>query len=152
MRTIDTLPFALALVLVSGCSLLHYGIFTSTLNEDITLELRQLSGSGTFNNPDSYKLAKGRTQRAVCQIAEVTALDASGRVLFRQVLPGFAPEWNGYQKQGERRIYYFVTRDGAYPIPVKWRENWREHQSEIIAGFDLKAARQKLVKMGALKE
>jgi len=132
--------------------LVHYGVFHSTLAEDITLEIRQLESSGKFEGPERYKLSAGKKQRAVCLIAEVTATDSSGRVLFQQVLPGFRPESDKWQKPGEREIYYLVTRDGAYPIPVGWRENWKEHQNEIIADFDVKAARQRLVREGMLRE
>ncbi len=131
---------------------MHYGVFNSTLTEDVTLEIRQLESSGKFEGAERYKLGAGKKKRAVCLIAEVTATDSSGHVLFRQVLPGFRPEWDKFVKPGDREIYYLVTRDGAYPIPVKWREIWKQHQDEIIADFDVKAARQRLVKMGILKQ
>jgi hypothetical protein len=140
------------LTLLAGCSLVRYGIFISTLSEDVTLEVRQLRGSGKFEGPERYKLGAGKTKRAVCLIAEMIATDSSENVLFQQVLPGFHPEYDKFQKPDEREIYYLVTRDGAYPIPVEWRENWKQHQKEIIEAFDVKAARQRLVKDGILKE
>ncbi|MCX6929716.1 MAG: hypothetical protein NT154_41860 [Verrucomicrobia bacterium] len=140
------------LTLLAGCILAHYGVFNSTLTEDVTLEIRQLQSSGKFEGPERYKLGAGKKKRAVCAIAEVTATDSSGHVLFQQVLPGFRPEWDKFQKPGDTEVYYLVTRDGAYPIPVEWRENWKQHQKEIIADFDVKAARRRLLKEGILKE
>jgi hypothetical protein len=151
MRIRITILASLILTLIAGCSLVHYGIFISTLSEDVTLEVRQLASSRKFEDPKQYKLGAGKRKRATSAIAEVTAKDASGHVLFQQVLPGFRPEWDAYQQPG-REIFYLVTRDGAYPIRTEWGENWKQHQKEIIADFDLKAARQWLLKEGILKE
>src|SRR5258707_1461850 len=123
--------------LVAGCSLVHYGIFDSTLTEDVTLEISQLTSNGKFEGRQRYKLLAGKKKRAVCLIAEVTATDSSGHMLFQQVLTGFRPESDRFQKPGDREIYYLVTRDGAYAIPVELRENWKQHQKEIIADFDV---------------
>jgi len=83
---------------------------------------------------------------------EVTALDTSGHVLFRRVLPVLRPEIDDFQKPGEKKIYFLLTREGAYPIPVAWRDQWRDHISEIVARYDVRAARERLVREGALKE
>jgi len=152
MRTRVAIFSTAVLALLAGCSLVHYGVFYSTLAEDVTLEIRQLNGNGKFENPEQYELNAGKKKRAVCLIAEVTVTDSSGSVLFQQVLPGFRPEWDKYKEQGEREIFYLVTSEGAYPIPIEWRKNWKEHQKEIIANFDVKAARQRLLKDGILKE
>jgi hypothetical protein len=152
MRSRAAIFSTVVLALLAGCSLVHYGVFHSTLAEDVTLEIRQLTGNGKFENPERYKLGVGKEKRTVCLIAEVTATDSSRHVLFEQVLPGFRPEWDKYLKQGEREIVYLVTREGAYPVPIEWRENWNQHQKEIIADFDVKAARQRLLKDGILKE
>ena len=152
MRIWVTSLASLVLILIAGCSFVQYGIFISTLNEDVTLEVRQLESSGEFVGPEQYKLGAGKTKRAVCLIAEVTVTDSSGHVLFQQVLPGFRPLYEKYKTRGEREIYYLVTREGAYPIPIEWRKNWKQHQKEIIADFDVKAARQRLLKDGLLKE
>ena len=81
---------------------------------------------------------------------EVTALDTSGHVLFRRVLPVLRPEIDDFQKPGEKKIYFLLTREGAYPIPVAWRDRWRDHISEIVASYDVRAARERLVREGAL--
>jgi hypothetical protein len=152
MRARVAMFSTVVLALLAGCSLMHYGVFHSTLAEDVTLEIRQLTSSGKFENPERYKLSAGKKKRAACSIAEVTATDSSGHVLFQQVPPGFRPEWDKYKKKGEREIFYLTTREGAYPIPIEWRQNWEQHQKEIIADFDVKAARQRLLKEGILKE
>ena len=152
MRARVAIFSTVVLALLAGCSLAHYGVFLSTLAEDVTLEIRQLTSSGKFENPERYKLSAGKKKRAGCSIAEVTATDSSGHVLFQQVLPGFCPEWDKYKKKGEREIVYLVTREGAYPVPIEWRENWKQHQKEIFVDFDVEAARQRLLKEGILKE
>ena len=73
-------------------------------------------------------------------------------MLFQQVLPGFRPEWEKFKKPSKRTIYYLITREGAYPIPIEWQKSWKEHQQEIIAGFNVKAARQRLENEGILRQ
>jgi hypothetical protein len=136
---------------LAGCSRIHYGIFISTVGQDVTLEVRQLESDGQFHGPERYTLRGGKSTRAVCLIAELTAKDSNGRVLFQQVLP-FRPDADKYQKPDEREIYYLVTTEGAYPIPREWREAWKEHQREIIANFFVNAARERLVKLGELRK
>ena len=149
-RVIMALVASVALLV--GCTRVHYGIFLNTLDQDFALEVRQLQSDGQFHNPENYKLPAGGKIRAVCLIAEVTARDSSGRVLFQQVLPALRTEIDKYQNPAERKIFYMVTADGAYPIPRDWRENWKEHQKEIIAGFDVNAARQRLLKERELRK
>ena len=154
MRIRATILASLILPLIAGCSLVPYGIYISALNEDVTLAVRRLESRGEFARPEQYKLVAGKTKQAAGLIAEVTVTDSSGNVLFQQVLPppGYLPEHEKYMKRGESKIYYLVTHDGAYPIPIEWRENWKQHQTEIVADFDVKAARQSLLEEGRLQQ
>ena len=134
-----------------GCVPLNYGVFISTLDEDVTLEVRNLQSHG-FGDARRFKIPRRGEKKIDYCIPEVAALDTSGHVLFRQVLPVLRPEIDNFQKPRERKIYFLLTREGAYPIPVVWRERWRDHTIEIAAGYDVRAARQRLVREGALKE
>ena len=152
MRPKASIVFACVLLIAAGgCIPLNYGVFLSTLDEDVTLEVRNLQADG-FGSARRFKISRRGEKKIDYCIPEVTALDRSGHVLFRQVLPVLRPEIDNFQKPGEKNIYFLLTRDGAYPIPVAWRDRWRDHISQIVAIYDVRAARQRLVREGAIKE
>jgi len=152
MRPRTSITIALLLlIVVTGCVPLNYGIFISTLDEDIILEVRNQQSDG-WGEARRFKIPKRGQMKIDYAVPEVAVLDTSGRVLFRQVLPVLRPEIDPFQKPRERKTFFLVTRDGAYPIPIAWRENWNDHISEIVAGYDVRAARQKSVRDGAGKE
>lgn len=150
MRPITAAFTLMALIAATGCVPLDYGIFISTLDEDITLEVRNQQSDG-WGEVRSFKIPKRGEKKIDYAVPEVAVLDTSGRVLFRQVIPVLRPEIATFQKPGERKTFFLLTRDGAYPIPVAWRENWKEHVSEIVTGYDLRTARQRSVRGGVTK-
>ena len=108
---------SMLLCLLWGCSPVHYGVFINTLNEDLTLEISQLSGGKVFDNLERYILGAGHTKKAVCLIAQVVAKDSSGRVLFNQVLPSAPSELKKFQKPGERKVCYLSLVKVPFPFP-----------------------------------
>jgi hypothetical protein len=141
----------LLLTLVTGCTPAFFGVFNSTLAEDITLEVRALTSDGKFEHRMRHKLAAGKRKRIHLPLAEVTATDSSGNMLFQQVLP-FGKDLDKFRKQGEREVHFVVTRGGVFPIPVQWRDDWKAHEREIIEAFDVQASRLLLLKEATLKE
>ena len=150
VRPKASIVFACVLLIAAGgCVPLNYGVFISTLDEDVTLEVRNLQVNG-FGSARRFKVSRRGEKKIDYFMPEVTALDTSGHVLFRRVLPVLRPEIDDFQKPGEKKIYFLLTREGAYPIPVAWRDRWRDHISEIVASYDVRAARERLVREGAL--
>jgi len=152
VRPKASIVFACVLLIAAGgCVPLNYGVLISTLDEDVTLEVRNLQVNG-FGSARRFKVPRRGEKKIDYFMPEVTALDTSGHVLFRRVLPVLRPEIDNFQKPGEKKIYFLLTREGAYPIPDAWRDRWRDHISEIVASYDVRAARERLVREGALKE
>jgi hypothetical protein len=153
MRPITSIGIVVLLLIAPGaCTLKNYGIFIGTLDEDVTLEVRNLQSNGGWGEVRRFTVPKRGEKKIDYAIPEVAALNPSGRVLFRQVLPVLRPEIDAFQKPGERQTFLLLTRNGAYPIPVAWRETWKDHMTEIISNYDIQTARQHLLKDGALKE
>ena len=83
MRIRSTLAVILVLTIVTGCPVPFYGVFNSSLAEEITLETRSLTSSGRFEYPTRHKLVPGKKKRVSTRLAEVTAIDLSGQLLFQ---------------------------------------------------------------------
>jgi hypothetical protein len=146
IRTYTSIFAAVVLLLISpGCTASDNGVFISLFDDDVRLELRDLERNYPPGNPKFYLLPrKGEEHVRYDGFQELTVLDSSGRVLFREVLMNLYPESRPYRKDLENKIYFLITPDGAFPIPVAWQKSWREHIPEITIGFDHEAARKKL--------
>jgi hypothetical protein len=151
-RKIISLLAFVFLVIVGGCTVEDRGVFISLMNEDVTLEFRTITVNKEYGNPRDLLLPNhGEQQTRYNSFPELTVLDSSKKILFQEVLPILWPDSRPFRKNGETKMYFLVTRDGAYPIPSAWQKSWRNHIPEITAGFDREAARKKLVETGWLK-
>ena len=119
----------LAALLLYGCTPLSKGTFINGTDDPLALSLEN-DPPGPFRRLD---LAPGRPRTCTIHLCDQAIVrDSGGEPLFMQTRL-FVQPWQTYQGQGERRVYYLVTDDGIYPIPLAWRREWRQRVGEITA-------------------
>src|SRR3989442_3149748 len=105
--------------IAAGCVPLNYGVFISTLDEDVTLEVRNLQVDG-FGGARRFKVSRRGEKKIDYCISEDTALDTSGHILFRHGLPLIRPEIDNFHQPSAKMIYLLFTSERADPDPVTW--------------------------------